>query len=62
MLYYYIDARKWFQGPKITVDLDQLTEEQEEALRDEGLQVEGLEGQGVVGGRRSSVEDTVKTT
>lgn len=24
MLYYYIDARKWFEGPKITIDLDQL--------------------------------------
>jgi amino acid transporter len=24
LLYYYIDARKWFEGPKITIDLDQL--------------------------------------
>jgi amino acid transporter len=24
MLYYYIDARKWFEGPKITIALDQL--------------------------------------
>ena len=24
MLYYFIDARKWFEGPKITIDLDQL--------------------------------------
>lgn len=62
MLYYYVDARKWFQGPKITVDLDQLTEEQEEALREEGLEVEGLEGHGVIGGRKTSATENVKTT
>ena len=45
--YYFIDARKWFTGPKITVDLDLLTEEQEQAIREEGVQVEGLEGQGI---------------
>ena len=44
LAYYYIDARKWFTGPKITLDLDELTEEQEEALREEGLDVEGLDG------------------
>lgn len=49
LAYYYIDARKWFRGPKITVDLDELTEEQEEVLREEGLDIEGLDGQ-----RRSS--------
>jgi amino acid transporter len=43
LAYYYIDARKWFTGPKITLDLDELTEEQEEALREEGLDVSGLE-------------------
>ena len=43
MVYYYIDARKWFKGPKITVDLDELSEEQTQALKDEGLQIDGLE-------------------
>lgn len=42
LLYYYIDARKWFKGPKITLDLDELTAEQQEALREEGLEIEGL--------------------
>ena len=37
LLYYYIDARKWFRGPQITIDLTQLTEEQEEALKAEGV-------------------------
>lgn len=60
ILYYYIDARKWFTGPKITVDLDQLTEEQEEALREEGVQVEGLETKGVVGGRSGSTTSAQK--
>ncbi|OAL38903.1 hypothetical protein AYO20_01654 [Fonsecaea nubica] len=50
LLYYYIDARKWFRGPQITLDLSQLTEEQEAALREEGLKVEGASGQAVVGG------------
>ena len=49
LLYYFIDARKWFRGPKITVDLNVLDEEQEEVLRQEGLEVEGLEGQGPLG-------------
>lgn len=42
LLYYYVDARKWFKGPKITLDLDGLTAEQQEALREEGLEIEGL--------------------
>jgi hypothetical protein len=42
LLYYYVDARKWFKGPKITLDLDGLTTEQQEALREEGLEIEGL--------------------
>ena len=42
LLYYFIDARKWFKGPKITLDLNELTEAQQEALRDEGLEIEGL--------------------
>ncbi|KAI9838121.1 MAG: hypothetical protein M1819_006277 [Sarea resinae] len=42
LAYYYIDARKWFKGPKITISLDDLTEEQERVLAEEGLEVEGL--------------------
>lgn len=41
--YYYIDARKWFTGPKITVDADDLTEAQQQAIAEDGLEVEGLE-------------------
>jgi len=43
LAYYYIDARKWFTGPKITIDADSLTEEQEIAIREEGLEVKTLE-------------------
>ena len=39
LAYYYIDARKWFTGPKITIDVDELTEEQQVAIREEGLDV-----------------------
>lgn len=39
LAYYYVDARKWFSGPKITIDTDDLTEEQEVAIREEGLDV-----------------------
>jgi hypothetical protein len=42
LLYYYIDARKWFKGPKITLNLAELTDAQTQALRDEGLEIEGL--------------------
>ncbi|KAL2038930.1 hypothetical protein N7G274_008270 [Stereocaulon virgatum] len=42
--YYYIDARKWFTGPKITIDIDDLTEEQKQAITDDGLEVKGLDG------------------
>ncbi|KAI9842676.1 MAG: GABA-specific high-affinity permease [Sclerophora amabilis] len=42
LLYYYIDARKWFKGPKITLNLDDLSESQEKALATEDLKVEGL--------------------
>src|SRR2546421_12574373 len=31
LAYYNIDARKWFTTPKIALDRDELTEEQEEA-------------------------------
>jgi hypothetical protein len=38
--YYFIDARKWFTGPKITLNLDDLSESQERAIINEGLDVE----------------------
>lgn len=38
LAYYFIDARKWFTGPKITIDTDTLTEAQETALKEEGLE------------------------
>ena len=42
LLYYAIDARKWFKGPVVTVDVTQLSVEQEEVLRtQQGLQLEG---------------------
>lgn len=41
--YYYIDARKWFTGPKITIDTDDLTEAQQQAIVEDGLDVKGLE-------------------
>ena len=44
LAYYYIDARKWFTGPKITVDTSDLTEAQQKAIVEDGLEVEGLEG------------------
>jgi amino acid transporter len=55
LAYYYIDAYKWFTGPKITLNLDELTEEQEEALREEGLDVSGLD-------ERQSIGREEKTT
>ncbi|KAK4909809.1 hypothetical protein LTR28_000131 [Elasticomyces elasticus] len=42
LAYYFIDARKWFVGPKITLDLDDLSESQEKALQEEGLEIQGL--------------------
>ena len=62
--YYYIDARKWFTGPKITIDADDLTEEQEVAIREEGLDVKGVatatgshngSGDGLAGGEGEKV-------
>ena len=49
LAYYFIDARKWFTGPKMTIETDDLTERQLQALRDEGLDggvgvQKGLEG------------------
>ena len=43
LAYYYIDARKWFTGPKITIDADDLTEEQAQAIKDDGLEVDKLD-------------------
>lgn len=42
LLYYFVDARKWFTGPKITLNIDELTETQEAALWVEGMEIEGL--------------------
>lgn len=42
LLYYFVDARKWFTGPKITLNTNELTETQEAALRAEGMEIEGL--------------------
>ena len=57
LLYYFIDARKWFKGPKITVDLDGMDESVVKELREEqGLRVEGMEESEV-----SRHEDGVKT-
>jgi len=42
LAYYFLDARKWFTGPKITLSEDELSEEQQEAIREEGLQIEGI--------------------
>ncbi|KAF2657637.1 amino acid transporter [Lophiostoma macrostomum CBS 122681] len=56
LAYYYIDARKWFTGPKITLSGEEdLTEEQRVAIREEGLHVEGL---GTSAGETSSAEGT----
>lgn len=43
LAYYYIDARKWFTGPKITIDTDDLTEAQQQAMAEDGLEIEGLD-------------------
>lgn len=39
LAYYFIDARKWFTGPKITLNLDDLSESQERAIVEEGIDV-----------------------
>lgn len=44
LAYYYIDARKWFTGPKITIDAADLTEAQQKAIVEDGLDIKGLEG------------------
>ena len=42
LAYYFVDARKWFTGPKMTIDADEMSEEQINAVREDGLKVEGL--------------------
>ena len=56
LLYYFIDARKWFTGPKITVDVDNFTEEQREALAAEGIDMGAGEGVVVGGGHKEMGE------
>jgi len=46
LAYYYVDARKWFTGPRITVDTDDMTEEQKRAIAEDGLDIKGLQGVG----------------
>ena len=41
LLYYFIDARKWFTGPKMTIDASAMTEEQQQVLEAEGVNVVG---------------------
>lgn len=61
LAYYYIDARKWFTGPKITIDTDDLTEEQEIAIREEGLEVKGVATEaGATGSQSESGEEGVR--
>jgi len=43
LAYYYIDAWKWFTGPKITIDTADLTEAQQKAIVEDGLDIKGLE-------------------
>jgi amino acid transporter len=39
LAYYFIDARKWFTGPKMTIDVSTMSEEQQETVAAEGLEV-----------------------
>jgi amino acid transporter len=62
MLYYWIDARKWFTGPKITVDAEGLSKTQREVLVNEGIPVadtspEASEEDGEKIGRKSIGEE-----
>lgn len=52
LLYYYIDARKWFTGPKITIDSTGMSAEQKEVLQKEGVSM-GVGGDVVVGASES---------
>jgi amino acid transporter len=60
MLYYFIDARKWFTGPKITIDVSALSEEQQEALAAEGLDLGVGEGIAPGGGMTEPQVEGVK--
>lgn len=42
MLIAMVDARKWFTGPKITINEEDLTEEQQATMREEGVHIEGV--------------------
>ncbi|KAL8812382.1 MAG: hypothetical protein Q9200_001068 [Gallowayella weberi] len=50
LAYYYIDARKWFIGPRITIAAADLTEEQRVAIREEGLDVKTVGAQEIATG------------
>ena len=61
--YYFLDARKWFTGPKMTIDTDGMSPEQQETLESEGMRMG--DGEAVVLGngektekRESGVEST----
>ncbi|SLM38259.1 gaba permease [Lasallia pustulata] len=62
LAYYYIDARKWFTGPKITVDTDALTEDQAQALREEGLEIEGVERPSFTGEEAAAMKRSMDKT
>lgn len=61
LLYYYIDARKWFTGPKMTIEgEEELTEEQRAALREEAFQIDGVaESTQVSDGETANVDKKV---
>lgn len=39
LIYYYTSAKHWFKGPKITLDINAITEEQQKVLVEEGLEI-----------------------
>jgi hypothetical protein len=57
-----VDARKWFTGPKITLSGEDLTEEQQAAIRDEGLHIEGIPDGSVEAGQEKGGRTAVKTS
>ncbi|KAF4535389.1 Gaba permease [Lasiodiplodia theobromae] len=59
LAYYFVDARKWFTGPKMTLDADALSETQQEALREEGLEIEGIEPGNSSGAENGRDEENV---
>ncbi|KAF9734691.1 hypothetical protein PMIN03_004135 [Paraphaeosphaeria minitans] len=63
LAYYFIDARKWFTGPKITLTEADLTDEQQAVLREEGLQIEGVSTtvESVQGGGEKGEHGAAKT-